>query len=92
MKPNFCELPSMLGCPIYRHLVAFYMLATAISWGFWLPLTTSGGEQAGQSSLKYPHLLGGLGPAISAVTCCWYFGGRPALGMLVERILLWRVP
>ena len=75
-----------------RPLVVFYLLATAVSWSFWLPLMIYNGHHVEQSSLKYLHLLGELGPAISAIICCRYFGGQPALGTLIKRCLLWRVP
>ena len=73
---------------MFRPLVVFYLLATAVSWSFWLPLMIYNGHHVEQSSLKYLNLLGELGPAISAIICCRYFGGRPALAITLIRSLI----
>ncbi|MEO7223581.1 MAG: type II CAAX endopeptidase family protein [Devosia sp.] len=68
----------------------FSGLAAAISWIFWLPLALVGTGASGP--IRYLHLLGGLGPAAAGLVCAWWFGGRPALSLLLQRALLWQVP
>jgi membrane protease YdiL (CAAX protease family) len=70
-------------------LLAFVALACAVSWALWLPLALAGSSTPPLSSL---HLLGGLGPAIAGLVCARWFGGKPALQLVVKRIGLWQTP
>lgn len=74
---------------LWLPLLAYTAMAVAISWAVWLPLAWLGAGAAG--GLKYLHLVGGLGPAAAALSCAWWFGGQPALGLILRRIHLWRV-
>ena len=42
--------------------------------------------------MKYLHLVGGLGPAISGLVCARLIGGRSTFRLLLGRIGRWRVP
>lgn len=70
--------------PLKRHpLLAFFVLAYAITWpGWWL-------EAAGS---QFGALLGYFGPAIAAILVSAIAGGREALGELLVRLFRWRVP
>ena len=71
-------------------LVAFVVLAYAISWAWWVPLAVRGVVvQPGQG---WPtHLPGLMGPAIAAVLVTALTGGRAGLAELWSRITRWRV-
>ena len=63
-----------------RPVVAFVVLAFALSWGFWLVFHLT--------SSPVMFFLGGLGPAMAAAIVAWQLGTlRPWLG----RVLRWRV-
>jgi membrane protease YdiL (CAAX protease family) len=67
-----------------RHpLLAFFVLAYAITWpGWWL-------EVAGS---RFGALLGYFGPAIAAILVAAVIGGRKGLGELLARLFRWRMP
>lgn len=75
---------------IYAPLFVYCGLAVAISWSLWLPLVLAGGSASGP--LRYLHLLGGLGPAVAGIACAGWFGGKPALALMLQRIGSWPVP
>ena len=70
--------------PLRRHpLLAFFVLAYAITWpGWWLEVTGS----------QFGAFLGYFGPAIAAILVVAISGGREELGELVARLFRWRVP
>ena len=73
-----------------RHpLLAFFVLAFAISWICWSPLFAA--QVDAQVPLKLFIILGGFGPAISAIIVTGVVGGRAALCDWRDRILRWRV-
>jgi hypothetical protein len=68
--------------PRRRPLLAFLVLAYAITWpGWWLEVA---GGQVGA-------LLGYSGPAIAAILVAAISGGREGLGELLARLFQWRV-
>ncbi len=75
-----------------RHsLVAYFILAYAISWAIQIPLAL---KVQGFSQEPIPfsiHYLAGYGPMLSAVIMTWLTGGIGALRELFGRILKWRV-
>ena len=75
-----------------RHsLVAYFILAYAISWAVQIPLAL---KAQGLSQAPIPfsiHYLAGYGPMLSAVIMTWLTGGIGALRELFGRILKWRV-
>ena len=77
---------------VHRALLIYCLLTAVISWSLWAPLVWLGPLRAGQSPLKYLHLLGALGPAIAGLICARLFGGPAAFAVLRGRILRWRVP
>jgi uncharacterized protein len=77
------------GRRLYLPLLVFCGLAAAISWTLWLPLVLIGAGATG--SWRYLHLVGALGPAVAGLACAWWFGGKPALTLVLQRIVLWRV-
>ncbi|MEO6013679.1 MAG: type II CAAX endopeptidase family protein [Devosia sp.] len=83
-------MPDKIVHDVWRPLLAFCGLAVAISWILWLPLVVAGVGAGGP--IRYLHLLGGLGPAVAAIACAWWFGGRPALCLIMRRGVLWQVP
>lgn len=75
-----------------RHsLVAYFILAYAISWAVQIPLAL---KAQGLSQAPIPfsiHYLAGYGPMLSAVIVTWLTGGVSGLRELFRRILKWRV-
>jgi membrane protease YdiL (CAAX protease family) len=70
---------------VRRHpLGAFYLLAFALSWGYWVPDALAGGHRS--------HFPGLLGPAIAAIVVTGLTRGRAGLRDLGSRMLRWRVP
>jgi membrane protease YdiL (CAAX protease family) len=68
-----------------RPVVAYYLLAVAISWGYWITLIAQGKQVTPGSSTS--HLPGLLGPALAAiVVTAWIDGGR-GLRELFSRIV-----
>jgi membrane protease YdiL (CAAX protease family) len=72
--------------------VAYFVLAYAISWAFWLPLAAS------SHNLIPIHLpavvfynLAALGPVLAAVIVSGAEGGKPAIHDLLGKMLKWRV-
>ena len=76
-----------------RPLVAYFALAYAVTWAFWLPyyLTEAG---LGLLPIELPQLLvlfGQYGPTVAAFTLAAATGGRPAVRGLLRRYGQWRV-
>lgn len=70
---------------VRRHpLGAFYPLAFALSWGYWVPDALAGGHRS--------HFPGLLGAAIAATIITGLTRGRAGLRQLRSRLLRWRVP
>lgn len=74
-----------------RRLVAFVVLAYALSWAWWVPMVLTGTVvEPGQG---WPtHLPGLLGPAIAAVIVTAATERGPGLRGLWSRVSRWRVP
>ena len=74
-----------------RRLVAFVVLAYALSWAWWVPMALTGTVvEPGQG---WPtHLPGLLGPAIAAVIVTAVTDRGPGLRDLWSRVSRWRVP
>lgn len=73
------------------HLAGFALCAFALSWACWLPLVLLGPQGAAASPLKYLHLLGSLGPALSGLLWAYVSAGPNGLRQLLARIAKWRV-
>lgn len=70
---------------IRRHpLGAFFLLAYAFSWAYWLPVAVAGGHLS--------HFPGLLGPMLAAFTVASVCEGRSGMRDLWARMFLWRVP
>jgi uncharacterized protein len=68
-----------------HRLTAFYGLAFALSWGYWLADVIVGRG-------TWSHAPGLLGPMISALIVTGIALGRPGLHDLARRLVRWRVP
>jgi hypothetical protein len=79
---------------IARHpLVAYFALAYAVTWAFWLPYFLSGSGM-GLLPFALPQalvLLGQYGPTVAAFALAAATGGRPAVHGLLRRYGQWRV-
>jgi uncharacterized protein len=67
-----------------RPLPAFWLLALAFSWAYWVPVAVWAPEVS--------HVPGLLGPLLAGVVVTAATGGRPALRDLLARMGRWRVP
>ncbi|MGV9825333.1 CPBP family glutamic-type intramembrane protease [Gordonia sp. NPDC003429] len=78
------------GVVHWRRLVAYWLLACAFSWSWWIPLALDGAiTRPGQG---WPtHLPGLLGPAFAAVVVVAATEGRDGLRGLWSRMTRWRV-
>lgn len=74
-----------------RALVAFYVLAYAITWGWGFTLV-AGGEVVRRGQGWPTHFPALLGPAIAAVIVTAWISDRPGLANLGRRMLRWRFP
>ena len=76
-----------------RHpLVPFFVLAFAFSWVVWAPAVfLSRGASDPQSSSALLHLLGSLGPMVSAFGVTALAGGYAGFRELLGRVFRWRV-
>lgn len=73
-----------------RHpVVAFTTIAYAISWMCWLPLLADRQGWVSWSASPYLHLLGGLGPAASALLVTAHVAGRGGVCDLLRRTVAW---
>ncbi len=83
-------MDKLLGAMKRHPVVAFYILAFAISWLGWVPQTLHA-----YGLFPFDHLalslLGGLGPTLAAVIVVWAAGGRGGLGQLFAPLLRLRV-
>ncbi|HEX5916120.1 MAG TPA: hypothetical protein VFY54_23690, partial [Rubrobacter sp.] len=70
-----------------RPLVAYFVLAFAITWILVSPLVLQGFGRVPPGW----HALGALGPISAALVVTAVAGGRPALAEFAGRILRWRV-
>jgi membrane protease YdiL (CAAX protease family) len=73
-------------------VVAYFLLAYAISWVFWLPLAAS---SHGWLPVHLPatvfYSLAGLGPVCAALVVSHAEGGRTAVRALLGKLMRWRV-
>lgn len=67
-----------------RPAVSFYVLALALSWGYWLTLLAQGRRVAPGSGVT--HFPGLLGPMLAAMAITAVIGGRKALRELFGRM------
>jgi len=78
--------------PIRQHpLVAFYLLAFAITWLGWLPHTLHGYGRFPFDSPLF-SLLGGGGPTLAALIVVGALRGKDGLRQLFAPLFRWRVP
>ena len=73
-------------------LLAFYLLAYALSWGVWLPLLLAAQGVIAYQPPQWLHLLGSLGPAVAALIMARVCGGQMGWRDLWRRMVAWRVP
>ena len=73
-----------------RPVLAFFVLALAITWGSWLPLAAA---PYGTGSVRFPllYILGGLGPGIAGVVVMRVLHGSAGDTVLTGALLRWRV-
>lgn len=70
---------------VRRHrLAAYFLLAYAFSWGYWLPVALTGGHLS--------HFPGLLGPMLSALLVTAIVRGWAGLRDVLSRMGRWRVP
>ena len=73
-------------------LVAYFVLAYAISWASWLPLAAS---EHNLIPVQLPAVvfynLAALGPVLAAIIVSGTEGGKPAIRALLGKVLKWRV-
>jgi uncharacterized protein len=67
-------------------VLAFFLLAFAITWAFWLPSALVEAEAP-----VLPFGPGLYGPSIAAIVVLLVVGGRRAVGHLLRGLLLWRI-
>jgi uncharacterized protein len=73
-------------------LVLFFALAFAFSWVAWAPaVVLSRGPSEPQTLAALLHLLGGLGPMLSAFVVTALAGGSAGVRELLGRVFRWRV-
>jgi len=73
-----------------RHpVIAFSVLAYALTWLAWLPLALRGPVYGDR--LSYLHFLGSLGPLASAFAMTGLLSGWPGIQELVGRVFRWKV-
>lgn len=78
------------GASLWRWIGGYFAMACLASWVVWAPLVATAGTPAA-SSLRYLHLLGSLGPAMSAFCMAWLRDGRRGAGQLAAAVMHWRV-
>lgn len=66
-------------------LVAFFIVAYAISWALWSPAVLARFGWIGPVPSRYLHLLGGLGPMVAAIAMTAAIRERSALAHLGRR-------
>ena len=73
-------------------LVAFFILAFVLTWGFWIPA-----DLASRGLLSFPFpvtlagVLGAWGPSLAGIILTAVEDGRDGLRMLFKRLSVWRV-
>src|SRR5215208_1128350 len=73
-------------------LMLFFVLAFAFSWVAWAPAAFLSGDDSQPRTLApLLHLLGGLGPMLSAFVVTALAGGSVGLRELLGRVFRWRV-
>jgi len=71
-------------------LLAYVLLAYALSWAYWLPLALTGRVvRLGSSVTQFPALLG---PLLAAFAVTAVTDGRSGVRDLAARVFRWRVP
>ncbi len=68
-----------------RALSAFFGLTFFLSWGLWIPMVVMGRE------VPFLRTGGTFGPLLAALIVTGVRGGRPGVGRLLRRFLIWRV-
>jgi uncharacterized protein len=80
-----------ISASMVRHpVVAFTVIAYAISWICWLPLLADRQDWVSWSASTYLHLLGGLGPAVAALLLTALVAGRRGVADILQRTIAWR--
>lgn len=75
---------------VVRRVTGYFALACLISWTVWSPLVLSGGAPL-DARLRYLHLVGSLGPALSALVIAAWMDGRDGLAQMIASITRWRI-
>jgi membrane protease YdiL (CAAX protease family) len=74
-----------------NELVAYTVIAFALSWSIGVPLALARQGVLPQILPPWTHYLIGYGPALGAVIVTGFAEGRPGLRRLAARIVRWRV-
>lgn len=73
-----------------RPLLAFFVLACAISWLVWAPLWLPALGFEGLAAWQYQHALGAIGPIAAAFLVSYFETGRTGPTDLLRRMGRWR--
>ena len=73
----------------HTHLLVFFSLAFAWSWGCWLLSSAVKTQLPSVAGMLF--LAGGFGPSLAAIAVVRYVGGRDGLRDWLVRCLQWRV-
>ncbi len=81
---------------VKRHdLLAFFLLAFALPWSIWIPMLVLSRNGLGLFPFQAPAtllaIIGGFGPAISAIIVTGAVEGKAAVTRLLRRCIQWRV-
>lgn len=75
----------------HRPVVAYLVLAYALSWAWWVPIAVRG--EVVRIGTGWPtHLLGLIGPAIAALVVTGWSEGAGCVLALARRCVQWRAP
>jgi membrane protease YdiL (CAAX protease family) len=87
------KMHNSLALPAKRlHLVAFFLLAFALSWSVWIPAAlASRGLFPLQVSPMLTSVLGTFGPSLAALILLGVTAGKKGVTALLRRLWLWRV-
>ncbi len=74
-----------------RNLIAFFVLAYALSWSIGIPLALNNQGIIEPILPLWAHYFYAYGPMLSALIVTWISEGRPGLRDIVSRMVMWNV-
>jgi membrane protease YdiL (CAAX protease family) len=73
-------------------IIIFFVMTYAFSWTLWIPMALSSQNKLPiQISPFLGIIIGGMGPSISAIILILAELGTPGIGILLKRLIKWRV-